>query len=666
MLGTKRFPLKLRVWLRKVGRLLVLIGIAAVLLLVQRYDPENVYSEWQTRVWNTYQHWGVKVTDRKPLAFVVQIDGESIKTVRQLYGEDWPWPRKRYAELLRILFEEYHVDVVGVDMFMPYVRDAEGNDALLTLARQHHLVFAQVFDFSPSDKAFTTGRTVGGVPMQAVPGGEIFPQANGYLGLTPQLAEAPCVGHVSPVKDAANGLITKVPLLVRYDGRLYPMLAMEMLRCKADGQYDLSVSPHVNGWQLAAHDLLGDGETVRLLVDESGLWRVPYQIKTNNIDAIFASDVFRRQLPDSIVSSLRNSMVLLAGTAPGLGDQHATPLDASVAGVTVHLQLLEWLLSGQENAPAFSLDVWSWMIGIVGLAGLYLLLVYGAGAGVVVVTPLLLAVGWLGLGFWAWVEKQWFIPMHPAVVFTAFLMIQVPLEWWLAQRTTGRLRKLFQDYLPMQLVGHIVNDNRQDLLLPSKRCLTLLFADIANFTQRAEHTSPEVLAELTQQILERLTAVAHQHEGTVDKYMGDAVMVFWNAPFPQEDHADRGVNAAIDMMQAIAQFNAEGGPLLQGEPVAVRIGVNTGEVVVGDLGTRFRHAYTAIGDAVNVTARLQSLARELQESLVVSKQTVECLSKSWPLVSSGDITLKGRQEAVGIYTLTNPKGSERNGESIEQ
>ncbi len=650
-LGTELFPVWLLTLARKSGRLLLLIGIAATLLMVQQYDPLRLYSGWQNRVWNTYQQWGVEVTDRKPLAFVVQIDGPSINEVRKMYGEDWPWPRQRYVELLKILFEDYHVNVVGMDMFMPYVRDAEGNDALLALAQQHHLVFAQIFDLNPSEQAFSTGEISGGVVMQDPQAARIFPTANGYVGLTPQLASAPCVGHVTPVKDATNGRITQVPPLIVHEGRLYPMLALEMLRCQSDGKYDFSVSPQVNGWQLDVHGLMGEGSETKLVVDETGLLRVPYQIKTDNIDAIYASDVFKRNIPPDIAEKLINGVVLLAGTAPGLGDQHATPLEASVAGVTVHLQLLEWLLDEKENAPAFSLDVWSWIIGWVGLAGLYGLLVYGVGAGTVVMTPLLLAAAWLGLGFWVWVEKHWFVPMHPAMLFLAFLAIQVPLEWWLAQRTTGRLRKLFQDYLPAQLVGHIVNDNRSDLLLPSKRCLTLLFADIANFTQRAEHASPEVLAELTQQILERLTAVAHQHEGTVDKYMGDAVMVFWNAPFPQDDHADRGVAAAIDMMAAIEQFNAEGSSLLQGEPIAVRIGVHTGEVVVGDLGTRFRHAYTAIGDAVNVTARLQALARELHEYLVVSKQTVALLAKTWPLVSRGDIALKGRQETVGVYTL---------------
>ena len=664
---TDLFPKWLLALVRKSGRLLVLLGIAAVLLLVQQHDPLQVYSSWQNRVWNAYQRWGVAIAEPKaPLVFVVQIDNKSIEFVEKEYGEGWPWSRQRYADLLKILFEDYKVGVVGVDIAMPYSRDKEGNDALLALSQQYPLVLPQAFDFSSPENALVTGNISAGIAPSEATAAAVLPEANGYAGLNDQLVKTKCIGHVTPVKDPISGMVTQVPPLIRYAGRLYPILALEMLRCQMDGSYTVAVTPSANGQTLRLGDLMGEGGDVQFLLDKAGLWRVPYRVNREDISAILASDVLQRKVLPGIAKYLPNSMVVLGGNAPMLGDQHPTPLEANAAGMTVHLQMLEWLLSEEAGIPGFSLDVWSWVIGFCGLAGLYFLLVYGVGAGTVVLVPLLLAVGWLGLGFWGWVDKSWFVPMHPAALFLAFLAIQVPLEWWMAQRTSGRLRKLFKDYLPAQLVEHIVTDNRSDLMLPSKRCLTLLFADIANFTQRAERTSPEVLAELTQQLLERLTAVAHQHEGTVDKYMGDAVMVFWNAPFPQADHADRGVAAALGMMAAIEQFNTEGSSLLEGEPIEVRIGVHTGDVVVGDLGTRFRHAYTAIGDAVNVTARLQTLARELHEYLVVSKQTVELLTKQWPLVSRGNIALKGRQETVGVYTLIHDNRSEQDGNTAEE
>ncbi len=640
--------------MRNGGRLLLMVTLAMTLLWVQQHDLGQFYSHAQTRLWNSYQDWGVAWLAEDPHVIVVQIDGQSINYVQKTFGEEWPWSRKRYADLLRLLFEKYQADVVGMDIFMPYTRDQQGNTELLDIARQHKLVLAEIFDLNGGEQAFSTGQVGGGIPLTDKTAEKLFPRANGYIGITPQLANVACLGHITPIQDNSNGLITKVPPLIAWQGRLYPMLALEMLRCQAGTPYDWSLVPQANGWELQLRGLLGEGSQTRLVLDEQGLLRVPYRYPVRNdkthkeITAIPVMDIFQNKIPADL---LQGGMVLIAGTATGLGDQQATPLEYNVPGVSVHVQLLEWLLSERENAPSFSLDKWSWGIGFVSLALLYLLLTLRIGAGTVTTITVVLLGTWLGLGFWVWVNKQWFLPMHPAVLLLFFLILQVPLEWWLAQHTSGRLQRLFADYLPTPLIKHLVDDNREDLLRPTRRCLTILFADIANFTQRAEHTDPEILATLTQQLLERLTAVSHKYAGTVDKYMGDAVLVFWNAPFTQVDHADRAVQAAVEMIQAIEQFNAEENSLLQGEPVSVRVGVHTGEVIVGNLGTRFRHAYTVIGDAVNVAARLQALARELQEKLVISQQTVELLHKTWPLVSKGKIALKGRQEPVSVYAL---------------
>lgn len=638
---------------RYLFHLLLLLFVAVLLFLLQKYQPGNLYSKAQAFVWNQYQYWGAVFSDRQPLVFVVQIDNKSIEAVQRLPdGDDWPWPRQRYAELLAILFEHYQVGVVGIDIFMPYTRDEGGNDALLQLARRYPIVFSQVFDFNEAGAALRTGRLAGGITPPDAQQFAFLPQANGYLGLNKQLAQTGCVGHISPIKDDSSGMITHVQPLIAYEDKFYPMLAVEILRCQSGGKYNLAVEDDPNGKRLTFKDLLGEGGDVQLLLDESGAWRIPFRFKSSKFIAIPAIDVLQRRVDPAVAEVLTNGIVVLAGTAPGLGDQHPTPLAASDVGVAVHLQILEWLLDDKTVLPSFSLDGVAWLGALLLVLGLPALLYFNVGVGVVIAVALLTGLGWLLFGLGVWQGWHWFMPIHPAAVALAFLVLGVPIEWRWAQRTSGRLRKLFQGYLPTQLVGHIVNDNRQDLLLSRKRCLTLLFADIANFTQRAERMSPEGLAELTRQILERLTEVAHRHDGTVDKYMGDAVMVFWNAPFDQPDHADRAVAAALGMMETIAAFNREGSTLLQNEPIEVRIGVHTGEVVVGDLGTSSRHAYTAIGDAVNVTSRLQALAREQRLHLLVSKQTVDLLQRDWRLVRLGENSLRGRRGSVDVYTLS--------------
>lgn len=625
------------------------------MVVFQHWDPASLYSRLQTSVWNNYQALTVEtfgVQRSETLFTIVEIDGESINKVRELYGEEWPWSRKRYVQLLQKLYERYNVTVVGMDMFMPNSRDESGDEELQQLAQTHKLVLPVVFSLNLADKSFVTGKLGGGSDFKDAKAAELLPTATGYIGLTQTLASIPCIAHITPIKEPSSGVITKVPPVLQWQGKFFPMLALEILRCDSENPYDWSIQPQANGWDLVIRGLAGEGSEQHLVLDKQGLLRVPYRIATGNFVAISAIDILEDKVSDELAKLLAGRPVLVAGTAAGLGDEQATPVDHHVAGVSVHAQLLQWLLDGKQNAPDFSLNVLAWLVGISVLVLLYWLLNTGVSAGLVVLTAIGLGLLWLGTSLWWWVSYHWFVPIHPLVLLAAFLSIQVPLEWLYAQRTSGRLGKLFSDYLPAPLVEHIVNDNRTDLLRPTRRCLSIIFADIANFTQRAEHTEPEVLAALTQQLLECLTAVAHQHEGTVDKYMGDAVLVFWNAPFDQPDHADKAVAAAIEMMQAIKRFNAQASELLQGQAVAVRVGVHTGDVIVGDLGTQFRHAYTAIGDAMNVAARLQAYAREIKRHLVVSQQTVNLLQQTWPLISQGKVELKGRREAVEVYVLT--------------
>ncbi|OQX10065.1 MAG: hypothetical protein BWK73_21250 [Thiothrix lacustris] len=635
-------------------RAALLVAGVLLLLSVSTTDPVGAYSSVQTRIWNAYQSWGSVVRPRSPyVVVVVQIDADSINELKKT-GEDWPWTRQRYAELLKKLFEEYQVAVVGLDMFMPDDRSPANNAELLAIAQQHPVVFSQAFDLeNATENAFVSGNVSAGLPIASPLIGEVFPHANGYIGNTALFAQSACVGHISSIKNN-EGMIVHVNPLIVWQERLYPMLALEMLRCYdgADKTYAIDITTQANGWQLEVSGLLGEGSVSRLVVDKAGRLRVPYLIQNDYIPGIPAIDILRGNVDPDYEKLLRGAMVILAGTAPGLGDQQATPLHNNVPGVLVHVQLLDWLLSGQINAPDFSLDQWSWIIGIVSLILLYIMLTFGVSASIVVSVSVLLIMSWFGLGFWLWIEQYWFLPMHPMGLLLFFLAFQIPVEWWMAQRTAGRLRHVFQDYLPSSLVNHIVDHSRTDLLQPSRRCLTILFADIANFTKRAEYSAPEEIALLTQQILECLTTVVYRYEGTLDKYMGDAVMVFWNAPFHHADHADKAVQAALDMLDAIEAFNRSGGVRdADGNPILVRIGVHTGEVIVGDLGTRFRHAYTAIGDAVNVASRLQTFAREINEPLVVSQETIAGLKQVYPLISRGMIAVKGRANSVGIYTL---------------
>jgi len=200
-----------------------------------------------------------------------------------------------------------------------------------------------------------------------------------------------------------------------------------------------------------------------------------------------------------------------------------------------------------------------------------------------------------------------------------------------------------------ELVAH----SHTDALAIQRREITVLFADIEDYTALGESLPPERFAALTQEVLEALTRTVHDSGGTLDKYMGDALMAFWGAPLPVADHADRALDAALDMHRTLRELNqslsARGLP-----PVRVHIGVNTGEAVVGDLGTRFRRAYTAIGDCVNLSARLQALAREQDRPLLVGAATARG-SRRHRLISAGSFMLRGRVREEAIFEAEDDK-----------
>jgi adenylate cyclase len=227
------------------------------------------------------------------------------------------------------------------------------------------------------------------------------------------------------------------------------------------------------------------------------------------------------------------------------------------------------------------------------------------------------------------------------------------LEWFFAQQKAKRLQHLFQGYLPASVMAKLLKENNQQVLLPQRKHLTILFADIEDFTKRAENSEPEEIAQLTQQILEQLTQAIYRHQGTVDKYMGDAVMAFWNAPLEQEQHADLALAAAQDILQSMQQFNQQHPEL--NPAIKVRIGINSGDVIVGDLGTSIRHSYTALGDAVNVASRLQELAKETPYCMLLSQYVVEDTTLTHTFYYVDKVKLRGKSAYEKIYTLQSPK-----------
>ncbi|HQN11982.1 MAG TPA: adenylate/guanylate cyclase domain-containing protein, partial [Quisquiliibacterium sp.] len=345
-------------------------------------------------------------------------------------------------------------------------------------------------------------------------------------------------------------------------------------------------------------------------------------------------------------------IVLVGTSAPGLTDLRATPLSAAFPGVEIHAGLLSGALDQAQRHP---IKVRS-PLADTGMLALLLVL----GGVLAAAMPMLGAPGVLGLGavsasgVWiagavAWSHHGVLLPVAATLLAVAALtLLNLSLGYLIEGRARRAVAGLFGEYVSPALVERMMRDpQRYSRASSENRELTILFVDIRGFTRIAETMDPEALREYINVFLTVMTEIVHRHGGTLDKYIGDAVMAFWGAPLEDARHADHAVAAAIAMLEAVERLNT----MLAGRgmpPLRIGVGVNTGVVRVGDLGSRLRRAYTVIGDPVNLAARFEGLTRQYDAPIIVGETTMR-QAGGQRFRALGSARVAGREEPVLIY-----------------
>jgi adenylate cyclase len=484
-----------------------------------------------------------------------------------------------------------------------------------------------------------------------------FTQWNGYGANLPVLSNAaPVAGFFNSIPDD-DGVVRSVPVVAELDGRHYESLSLAVLRMilgfpKVEPAFPperfLARYQGLDSIRLKQGD-----KSLAIPVDYRVGMLVPYRGEGGPTGGSFkyisAADVLQGKLP---AGALKDKIVLIGTTAPGLLDLRTTPVAQVYPGVEVHANLISGLLDGRIYVkPDYAVGFDVVMITLAGLVLAFLLPFLSATRAVMLSVAVL--AGLLGLNLFFYLSASLVMPVATSVVVAlAAFALNMSYGYFVESKNKRELANLFRGYIPPELVDEMVdNPESYDMKAVNKE-LTVMFCDMRGFTNLSEKMEPIALQSLLNHVFTRLTEIIQANRGTTDKYMGDCVMAFWGAPVDTPQHAPLAVKAALEMSNAVRQVNAE--HRAKGLPeIGVGIGLNTGTMCVGNMGSEIRRSYTVIGDAVNLGSRLEGLSKVYGVDTVASESTRKLASEVvWQELDR--VRVKGKAQAVAIYWPVGP------------
>ncbi|EAR62372.1 CHASE2 domain-containing protein [Neptuniibacter caesariensis] len=600
--------------------------------------------------------------DKDPRIVIVDVDEKSLATEGR-----WPWNRTKLALMLDQLFDQYGVAIVGFDMvfseadqsvdlgelkqYLALSGSQNIDDALAALDSDQHftqavqdrpVVLGYLFDRSP--KKLQIGHPGSAVishdpTLDRLP----IPEANGVISSLNRLQNVAVWNGFfdNPMVDS-DGVYRRVPVLQRYQDEYYPSLALAMLLALFAEE---SVAPIVETDATGERNALVavDAAGMHIPVDQHGAVLVPYRGPQGSFPYISATDVIRGTADPS---QLEGAIVLVGTSAAGLLDLRVTPMSNRYSGVEVHANILSGMLDERiQHQPDYTLGVE--LVQLL-VSGILLSLIIPRTS---VLISTLITFAWVGAivaaNLYAWSEMLWVIPLgYTLIMISVLYLFQQTTGYFFEARNKAQLANQFGQYIPPEVVEELSQQDQSVQLTGENREMTVFFSDVRGFTHLSEQLNPQQLTRLMNIYLSGMTKIIHEQKGTVDKYIGDAVMAFWGAPLKDENHARHALQSALKMIEVLPQLNQE----LAREDlpmVSVGMGINSGPMNVGNMGSNFRMAYTVMGDSVNLASRLEGLTKYYGVPLLVSgelaSQVPEYLYRKLDRVQ-----VKGRTEPVDI------------------
>jgi len=599
---------------------------------------------------------------------IVDIDDKSL----QAEGR-WPWSREKLARMQTNLFEQYGVAAVGFDIVFSEPDASSGLPVLETLAANElkdQPLFVEILEqLRPSldydrlmAESLGKGMSVLGYYFNVNQGAERiatlprplftqdelgslgadFMRAEGYGGALPMLLEkATAAGFYNSLPDN-DGVIRRMPAMIHYQDGYFTSLPILLTRAAMDVQDIKLVNPGGDGFNRFKPHALNIGDFM-VPFDAQGGILVPYRAP-GAYHFVSATDVINGQAP---ASELEGRIILVGTTAPGLADIRVTPISEIFPGVEIHASLVSGILDQNLKWKPRQLT----MLSVISVVILGLVI----GILLPMTTPLIAATSTLGflilvlgLDLWAWFALNMEFPLGaPMIAVMGMFVANMSYGFFVETRAKGQITKLFGQYVPKELVEEMSRDPDRYNLKGESRDMSVLFSDIRDFTSISEGLQASSLAEMLNFYLSSMTRIVQQRRGTIDKYIGDAIMAFWGAPVPDTNHARDAIMAAMQMQSDLDQLNPQ--MKLKGWPeIKIGIGVNSGKMSVGNMGSEFRMAYTVMADAVNLASRLESLTKQYGVGILVGEEAVaHCPDIEFMKIDA--VRVKGKTNPVTIY-----------------
>jgi adenylate cyclase len=490
-------------------------------------------------------------------------------------------------------------------------------------------------------------KNLGGIPFRAT-------AWDGYGSNIEKISNAaPRAGFFNAIADD-DGVVRSVPLVATFNGDYYESLALALYRATLDAPVVMPSYTNArtsrNIESIKLYDGASNTSIKTIKVDDRAAVLIPYRglggAAGGSFQYISATDVLNKRIDAKV---LNGKIVLVGSSAPGLLDLRVTPVGQTYPGVETHANLLSSMLDAKSIVvPDYALGVEVTYLLLVGLSLAFVLPALTAMRALMFSLATLVVPAALNVYFF--VAHGLVFSMATLILMSLFAyMLNMSYGYFVESKSKRDLTKLFGSYVPPQLVDEMLLEPANHTMKAVNKELTVMFCDLRGFTQLAENLEPTQLQHMLNDVFGRLTQLIVDRRGTVDKYMGDSVMAFWGAPVSMDNHAELAVLTALDIIETIKLINQEHSAM--GLPVVkLGIGINTGQMCVGDMGSFMRRSYTVVGDAVNVASRLESLTKKYAVPILVGPLTKSSASQFiWQSVD--DVQLAGKHDIFTVFTL---------------